>query len=42
MLQMQQEGQQVETVMKEEEQILKSVPTEGEHPVELLTQWEWS
>jgi hypothetical protein len=34
------EGQCVETVMEEEEQILKSVPTEGEHPVELLTQWE--
>jgi hypothetical protein len=34
------EGQQVETVMEEEEQILKSVPTEEEHPVELLTQWE--
>jgi hypothetical protein len=33
------EGQQVETVMEKEEQILKSVPTE-EHPVELLTQWE--
>jgi hypothetical protein len=26
--------------MKEEEQILRSVPIEGEHPVELLTQWE--
>jgi hypothetical protein len=34
------EGQQDETVMEEEEQILKSVPTEEEHPVELLTQWE--
>jgi hypothetical protein len=26
--------------MEEEEQILMSVPTEGECPVELLTQWE--
>jgi hypothetical protein len=32
--------QQAETVMEEEEQILMSVPTEGERPVELLTQWE--
>jgi hypothetical protein len=34
------EGSQAETVMEEEEQILKFVPTEGEHPIELLTQWE--
>jgi hypothetical protein len=33
-------GQQAETVMEEKEQILMSFPTEGEHPVELLTQWE--
>jgi hypothetical protein len=34
------EGQQAETVMKEDEQMLKSIPTEEECPVELLTQWE--
>jgi hypothetical protein len=34
------EGQQDETVMEEEEEILMSVPTGGECPVELLTQWE--
>jgi hypothetical protein len=34
------ERQQAETVMEEKEQILMSVPIEGEHPVELFTQWE--
>jgi hypothetical protein len=34
------EGQRADTIMEEEEQILKSIPTEEEHPVELLTQWE--
>jgi hypothetical protein len=34
------EGQKGETFMKEREKILKSIPIEEEHPVELLTQWE--
>jgi hypothetical protein len=34
------EGQQAETIMEEEEQILMLVPIGGECPVELLTQWE--
>jgi hypothetical protein len=34
------DGQQSETAMEKEEQILKSVPTEEERPVGLLTQWE--
>jgi hypothetical protein len=34
------ERQRIETVMEKGEQILKSVPTKEEHPVELLTQWE--
>jgi hypothetical protein len=35
------EGQPVETVIEEKEQILKSSPTEKEeHTVEFLTQWE--
>jgi hypothetical protein len=33
-------GQQYDIVVKEEEQILRSVPIE-EHPVELLTKWEF-
>jgi hypothetical protein len=34
------EGQGVETIMEEKEKVLKSAPTEEEHPIELLTQWE--
>jgi hypothetical protein len=34
------EGQQNEVFMGEKEHILMFVPTEGEHPVELLTRWE--
>jgi hypothetical protein len=33
-------GKQAETVIEEKEQILKSVPTEEDHPIESLTQWE--
>jgi hypothetical protein len=34
------EGQQAKTVMEEKEQMMMYVPTEGENPVQLLTQWE--
>jgi hypothetical protein len=33
-------GKKDETVMGEKEQILMSIPTEGEFPIELLIQWE--
>jgi hypothetical protein len=34
------EGQQVKSVIEEEEQILKFVPMEGKPPIGLPTQWE--